>query len=903
MTSQHSSFSDRTLARWQESYVLFPVFAALLLIFIWGGCLHLIRVEQEAIERKTLESAAELVETYEAQMIRNLVSIDQALGTVKYAYEVSATPVTLTTLKERRLLPPSMLFTISIYDAQGRPVSSTSAVPLPPISGLQYFEEHRATHSPIPIVQRIDVGPEEARLLFSRRLNDKDGRFMGVAQISVDPAYFTSGYEATRLGAKGVLALLNEKGEFLVRRTGDATHVGGMANHMVATSQLEKTTVTLETHRWDGEQRYAGVRLLYGFPLSVLVGLSKAERFAEWQARERAYLYWAGLASLLLVVVAAIMSRYAWQLNESRRRTRKEQETYYAASEASLDAMFVLRSVRDPNGDIADFVLESANNRAAVMFRMPKEQIVGKKVCEMLPHLRVNGIFQDLVEVALTGESHEREWKNDMPAVRAVWLHRQVVRVAGGVIVILRDISERKRAEAKIVHMAHHDSLTGLPNRTLLEDRIQQAILQAQRSGHSVMVAFMDLDNFKFVNDCLGHAVGDELLKAVARRIRQNLRQTDTIVRLGGDEFVVVLSGQPAHTETLAATFQKIRTAIAEPLVLGENKIEVTASMGVAVYPDDGVDSATLLMHADAAMYQAKAHGRNNCQFFTPELDRRIREKIALQDGLRVALARGEFMLLYQPQVELRYGRIVGVEALIRWRHPARGIVSSKDFIALAEETGLIGPIGEWVLRTACLQNKAWQMSGLPPVSMAVNVSARQFTDYNLLPHVERALKESELDPRYLCLEVTESLLMQNPGHAIVTMEKLQAMGVSLSIDDFGTGYSNLSALRSFPFSKLKIDQSFIHSVPDSDDDCAIAKTVISLGRQMDMHILAEGIETPGQLAFLRESGCNEGQGYLLCPPSPPEVIAQLLQLTEGLFTGKLTQQGEWDRAELTVRY
>lgn len=884
MVKRQPSHLNKIASQAQEPYALFPIFAVLLLIFIWAWCLHVIRVEQAAIEKKTSDSALELVETYEAQMIRNLERIDQALGTVKFAHETSDSPGTLGVLKERRLLPPSILFNIAVFDRRGNPVEGTSAISPPPISDQQYFLDHLIADTPIPTVQLANPGNGDVRLLFSRRLNGKDGRFLGVAQISVDPSYFISGYETARLGKKGVLGLLNNDGVFLVRRTGDVTSVGGQAHPAASTSQLEKASIALETHEWDGEQRYAGVRPLFGFPLTVLVGLSKAEQFAEFDASERTYLYWAALASFILLAVTAILSRYAWQLSETRRRKRKDQETYYAASEASMDAVFVLRNVFDKSGEIVDFILESTNNRAAELFRMPKEKIVGRKVCEMLPQICESEMFKDFIGVATTGGSREHEWKNDLPILRATWLHRQVVSVEDGIVVILRNISERKRDEERIVHMAHHDSLTGLPNRTLLEDRIQQAILQSQRGGNSVMVAFIDLDNFKFINDCLGHAAGDELLKIVAKRIRKNLRQTDTIVRLGGDEFVIVLSSQKEHADAIAATFHKIRTTIAEPVFLGENQIEVTASMGVAVYPEDGGTSAALLMNADAAMYQAKAQGRNNCQFFTADINSRIREKMALQDGLRVALGREEFLLLHQPQVELHLGRIVGVEALIRWRHPSRGMVSSQQFIALAEETGLIGPIGEWVLRTACRQNKAWQNAGLPAVPISVNVSARQFKDNSLLAQVEHALKESGLEACYLCLEVTESLLMLDPTRAITTMKRLQAMGVTLSIDDFGTGYSNLSALKSFPISTLKIDQSLISSLPSGVDDRAIAKTIISLARQMDLNIIAEGIETEGQLVFLRDNGCDTGQGFLLCPPSTSEEIAQRLQSTEGLL-------------------
>ena len=685
----------------------------------------------------------------------------------------------------------------------------------------------------------------------------------------------------SRLGSQGVLGLLNKEGVFLARRTGELTSVGGQSRLAAPGSQLENPQIVLERHAWDGVERYASVRPLHGFPLSILVGLSKEEQFEEFRQLKSNYLYWSAIFSVFVLIVTLVLSRYAWQLSASRRRTRKDQETYYAASKASMDAVIVLASERDRYGNIVNFTLESLNNQAIDFLRIPRDKYIGRPVTEILPVVRENGMFDELLYVAETGEIRECEWENDLPILRVSWLYRQIIRVEHGVVMILRDISERKRVEARIVYMAHHDSLTGLPNRTLLEDRIHQAILQAQRNHHAVMVAFIDLDNFKFINDCLGHAIGDELLKIVAMRIRQTLRQSDTVLRLGGDEFVIVVSGPQDNKEALAASFQKIRMTIAEPIHISGNRIEVTTSMGVAVYPDDGTDSSTLLMRADATMYQAKAQGRNNCQFFTPELDKRIRERMDLQDGLRVALERNAFSLVYQPQVDLRTGHIVGLEALLRWRHPERGIISSNHFIDLLEETGLIGTVGEWVVRTACEQNKAWQDQGLQPVTMSVNVSPRQFNDNSLIAQVSDALSKSGLDPRYLCLEVTESMLMPSPNRSIATMASLQKMGVALSIDDFGTGYSNLSALKSFPIKRLKIDQSFVCGVPFNENDCAIAKTVISLGRQMNMHILAEGIETQEQLAFLKSCGCDEGQGFLLYAPLAAEDVPALLRHTQ----------------------
>ncbi|MER9345285.1 EAL domain-containing protein [Mesorhizobium sp. M0601] len=376
---------------------------------------------------------------------------------------------------------------------------------------------------------------------------------------------------------------------------------------------------------------------------------------------------------------------------------------------------------------------------------------------------------------------------------------------------------ERKQAEDRIHFMANHDVLTGLPNRALLEDRLSQAVLYAQRYDRWVTVVFIDLDNFKFVNDTLGHNAGDELLKIVASRMVDCVRATDTVVRLGGDEFVVVLFDQPANVDLVSETLQKLRAALAEPVQLGAHLVRATASIGIANYPKDGTDPDTLLANADAAMYRAKEFGRDNFQFYAPEFNTRAHEKFLLQEELRNALARSEFTLLYQPQVDLRSGRVFAVEALIRWNHPTLGTVMPTMFIPTAEETGLIVPIGDWVLHEACRQNKAWQDAGLPPLTVCVNVSARQFRERNLIDRIVSALKDSGLEARYLELEVTESLIMQDIELAVATMNALQSLGVQISIDDFGTGYSSLSALKTFPVARLKIDKSFIKDLVDRE--------------------------------------------------------------------------------------
>jgi len=431
-------------------------------------------------------------------------------------------------------------------------------------------------------------------------------------------------------------------------------------------------------------------------------------------------------------------------------------------------------------------------------------------------------------------------------------------------------------------HQATHDPLTGLPNRALLEDRLRQAISYADRYGRLMTVVFINLDGFRRINDSLGRKAGDELLKVMAERMRQCLRSVDTVVRTGGDEFVVVLYDQPGDGTDIAPALRKLLETIAQPARIGSQAVQLTGSMGVATYPADGADADALLMNADAAMSHAKASGRNNFEFYAAEMSGAIRDELALREGLRHALARSEFHLAYQPQLDMESGRVTGVEALIRWQHPERGLVSPAQFIPLAEETGLIVPIGEWVLRTACFQNKAWQDAGLPPFIVSVNVSARQFRERTLIAQVALALRDSGLEPRLLELELTESLVMEDLDKALQSMKALRAMGVQLSIDDFGTGYSSLSALKRFPIARLKIDQSFVRDIPGDEEDKAIAKTIIALGHELNLKVIAEGVETEQQLEFLRAHGCDEMQGYLFSRPVPPAELAALVRMRAG---------------------
>lgn len=444
------------------------------------------------------------------------------------------------------------------------------------------------------------------------------------------------------------------------------------------------------------------------------------------------------------------------------------------------------------------------------------------------------------------------------------------------VIESLEDITERKRYEEQLEYQASHDGLTNLPNRNLLSDRIQQALLVARRKQQQLAVLSVGLDNFKFINDSQGHAVGDLLLKIVAERLTGCVRGGDTVARQGGDEFVLVIS-ELAEAEHASQIADKIQITLAEPFQINEHEFVVTCSIGISVFPKDGEDVQTLLKNADMAMYRAKEQGRNNFQFYTGEMNARTLARMTIENLLRRALEKNELLLHYQPKVDLRTGQITGMEALIRWQSPELGMVSPANFIPIAEETGLIEQIGEWVIRTACAQNKAWQNANLPPLPIAVNLSPRQFRQKNLCSVISRVLQETNLNPRYLELEVTESMVMHNMDWAISTLKKLKEMGMYLAMDDFGTGYSSLSYLKRFSFDKLKIDQSFVRDITSDPDSAAIARAVIAMAHSLHLKVIAEGVETIGQLNYLLLNECDEIQGYYFSRPIPVADFEQLL--------------------------
>lgn len=570
-----------------------------------------------------------------------------------------------------------------------------------------------------------------------------------------------------------------------------------------------------------------------------------------------------------------------WYLEEQAERFRLAEQALWA-SETYLNAILrfspALISVKDLDGNV---VLASEHFKH--MANVDENGFVGKNVFDVYP----KDVAQAICEIDTAAKTRQQTYEVELDlmhkdgSVHTYLMVKFPLRSKEnrvfGVCTIGTDISERKLAEnvlreqqSRLNYMAFHDSLTGLPNRSLFYDRINHGLARARRSNSKVALMLLDIDRFKNINDSLGHDAGDLMLKAISMRLSEGVRDMDTVARLGGDEFVVVLEGVHDINDVNFVA-NKLLVTLARPIEISGHEIISTVSIGVSIFPDDGLDTDELLKHADIAMYKAKEAGKNNCQFYTKGMNATAVNYLLLENDLRRALDLQQFTLHYQPQIDLKTGELMGVEALVRWQHPERGLVSPAHFIPLAEETGLIVPIGEWVLREACRQQKLWLDSGRKVGKIAVNLSPRQFRQKNFPGKVEAILRETHLAAEYLELEITESCAMEHAGETINQLNQLNQMGMYLAIDDFGTGYSSLAYLQRFPIQKLKIDRSFVNDIHDDMNDAAITKTIIGLAHSMQLRVVAEGVETEHQADWLRQRGCDQAQGFLYAKPMSPK--------------------------------
>jgi diguanylate cyclase (GGDEF)-like protein/PAS domain S-box-containing protein len=855
---------------------------------IWA--LQQSRRQFEQLAEVTVDNLSRLMEHDIAASVRaidlalqNLTEAIESRGPRRPGVTVAGWP---DDLLEGKLKQLPELDGLRVTDAQGLLAYGTHVNPQSRLSvaDRDYFQRLRERPDAGLVISRPLQGRITGKWVinFSRAIRRPDGSFAGTVHGSVPLTHFIEQFIPLQVGAKGSFTLFDADFRLIVRHPspkglGDGVGMPfGSPELRGLIGRGHDSGIYKASSIIDQVERISSFRRVTGTDLYLVLGVADDDYLAGW--REEKY---KAIAVVLIFMLASLgvayLIRRAWR-NQSAAVRALEHAYRTLDAEKQLNQTIIRSSpfaiyTRDRRG-----IVTAWNPAAEKLFGWRAEQIVGQPLLSVPPGKERETL--DLRDRVLGGENIiglevQRQRRDgtlfDLSTTLAPL--RDASGQVTGYLAIASDITERKAAERQIEFLAYRDVLTGLPNRQLLLDRFGQAVAHAERSQSKVALLFLDLDNFKTINDSLGHAVGDALLQEIARRLEECVREGDTISRQGGDEFLIVLSDL-VGTESVPPVLIKIRERLQASFMVDSHELTTSASIGVALYPDDGRDFETLLKKADTAMYRAKDAGRNHYRFFDEQMNVEAVEHLRLKSGLRRALAQDEFELHYQPQFELASGRVIGAEALLRWRHPEDGMIPPARFIPVAEDSGLIVPIGEWVIHEACRQAMAWRAEGLPPLVMAVNLSAVQFRRGDMEQTIARALQATGFDPHLLELELTESILIRDTESVLSSVRQLKQLGVKLSIDDFGTGYSSLSYLKRFDVDKLKIDQGFIRDLANDPDDAAIVRAIVQMGASLNLRTLAEGVEDAATLALLREFACDEAQGYHFAQPMPAQAFA-----------------------------
>jgi diguanylate cyclase (GGDEF)-like protein/PAS domain S-box-containing protein len=850
-----------------------------LIAFLWAFTLERIRYEREQAVAATVLHNSNLALALEEQTTRALKAAEQILLFMRHEIQEDDQIVTLEKLTREGLAEGHIFAASFILDARGRVLTPEGKPGATSLADRDFFRFHRerpggTIHIGEPVLGRVTG---RAVIPVSLRRSAADGSFAGVYVVGIDAAYFLSSYQRFDIGRDGLVQLVSLEGIALARRAGERSTFGNdmRESSILRHARLAPSGNFVSAGRLEQTPRFSSFRRLADYPLVVGVGTSSREALAPFA--ERQWRYWLLAAGATLVLLA-----FAAALGAALRR-RQGTIRELAASEERHRATFEQSAVGIVHASL-DGRLLRVNAKFCAITGYDAAELSGRSIGD-LTHAEDRELTADAMRrltLAPQGGApeYEKRYVRRDGSLRWASVAVSLVRKPDGApdyaIAVVTDISARKRFEDLVAYQANFDKLTGLPNRSLFSDRLTQTLGQARRHGWTAGVVMLDLDRFQAVNDTLGHQTGDRLLQEVAGRLQRCVRAGDTVARVGGDGFAVVAADldRPQDAGIVA---QKIIDAIAPPFAIDGQEIFVGASAGIAAFPADGEDAATLIRNADTAMSRAKHLGRNNHQFYAAAMNARAVEKLRIETDLRHALARNELRLHLQPKASLATGSIVGFEALLRWQRPGNGLVPPAEFIPALEETGLIVPVGEWVIGAACAQLAEWRRAGLEPLPVAVNLAAKQFTRGDLAATVEAALTEHGVPARLLELEVTESDAMQNPEAAMAALRKAKQLGVQVSIDDFGTGYSSLAYLKRFPIDTLKLDHSFVAGLPRDADDVSIACAVITMAHSLGLQVVAEGVETAEQRDFLRERGCDQMQGYLLSRPVPPAEAARLL--------------------------
>ncbi len=862
--------------------LLWPFVCLVLGVALWGATFVKLQSEKSEIEQQGFKDAAALADGYARQLNRNVQQIDQITLQVQYDWLLSKGQLRLENLVNAGLFPSTTLLRVNIANRSGRLVTAT--VPLTKtvmVNDRDYFLFHKQNNSNVlrigkPVVGRV-LG--KSIVQFSRRLNAPDGSFDGVAIVSAEIPYFLTFYEHASLGKNGLLAVVGDDGVLRASGTGGTVRdVSPAIRQRLQQLMSAPEPVRQSTLGADKKSPFIVAQShLTSYPLAAVVGLSEDELLEPYRKSSNTYKNFAFAGTIVLFLFALVSALQSLRLIRIRHESEKARAMYGITLEGGSEGFLMWRAVYDGQRQIADFVIVDANERAAGIYGVGKEKLVGNKLSSFYEPAYFEKLMKTYRKAMEEGYYEDEYPVPSESPLNMAWLHRKMTRTSLGLALVLKDISEAKAYEQQLLHRANHDSLTGLPNRQWLEEALPATLQRAAASEFGVAVLFIDLDGFKRVNDTLGHSAGDALLRAAAHRLQSVLRPTDCVVRFGGDEFVVVLEPVLRNTKPTRVA-DRIVEAFTPPLEIHAERQSVGVSIGIAVFPDDGGDSATLLRNADAAMYVVKSEGKNGYRFYQPQLGEDIKKRIASENALAEALEKKQFILFYQPQVDTATRALCGMEALVRWQHPDKGLVPPSEFIPLAEATGRIVPLGTQVIEQACEQLALWRKQGIRPVPISVNVSAQQFNQNVVVHTIATCLERYAVEPELLEIEITESSMLAKHAEIESQLAALRQMRVKLVIDDFGTGYSSLSQLLRLEMDVLKIDQSFIAQLDQTSQGMVFVKSIISLAHSLNMKVIAEGVENDEQLRLLRQLSCDQVQGYLVSRPVPAHEMTTMLQ-------------------------
>lgn len=867
---------------WQ-SLAIWPLAALLLCAIGWSALITKLNSERSEIEEAALASAAQLSRSYADRLNGVVENIDQTILYVKYIWELSGGRLQLQELQKKGLFrSPFTYFYVAIVDHDGVLVTGT----IPNAAGVRvddfdYFLQQKNAISDTLYIGKPTIGRVTHRnvIPFSRKITDADGNFSGIVLVTVVPDHFTANYDDVIFGKNGFLGIIGGDKIIRVTRTGEYVFPPDF-QALISFPHFASPggSVLLDGKKYfsDGRSRYVGWQTMQGYPLIALTGLDQLDTLAPYRADRAAAIRYATAATAALAAFMLIAMTLSMRLAWRKHQMELAQTTYRMATEEGNEGFYIVRPVRDAQGTIVDFQVVDCNQHGAELQHMRREEFIGKRISDIhtgaILEQRLGLMLRGMAEGFFEGEIEE---PSDSPMMTR-WLHFIIRRSGDDLAITLRDVSDTKAHVAELERRGNEDALTGLPNRHWAQAYLPQAIAHAAERNAMLALLFIDLDGFKTVNDTLGHAAGDELLRNAARRLKDAVRPHDHVVRLGGDEFVVIIE-HVEHKKDAAHVAERILHAFDDGFRLSQGVQSIGTSIGISMFPSDGKDANTLMQNADIAMYSVKTSGKGSYRFYDQKFYDALRARLEKEKELRHAIEQDQFVMYYQPRVEISTGATSSIEALVRWVHPKKGLLDPREFIPLAEETGLIVDLGELVIDKVCAQLANWARTGQELVPVSVNVSPRQFNKDDVPKILSAALARHNVPPELLEVEVTESSMMGENPKVTQALATIQEMGVKLLVDDFGTGYSSLSQLQRMDFDVLKVDRAFTVEIDRTEQGNVFFTAIITMAHALGMRVVAEGVENERQIRMLKSLRCDEIQGFFISKPLPASETQPIL--------------------------